>query len=533
MESSDPKSSAALEDHLFGTEGSELILGDAYQLVARIPTASVDLAYLDPPWFPDDRSLAKTETDKAMRAHLLRLARVIEQLMRCLRDTGTIFVHSIPELNVHLRLLMDQICGRENFRHEYVLPHQIRGSRRPSHETVFFYSVGESFVFNQVFRPLTPDESKTWSATDDRGPYRLTALTSPAARTSLAFEWRGQVPPANHSWRFPRDRLDQLDEAGLIVFSAAGGPPRMKRHLADHPGMEVGSVWSDINLSIKSYEAGGIEAQKPVSLLERILTIGSHPDGLVLDPYCGSGTTFVAAHVLKRRWIGGDNSVAAIEATVTRLHDDCGLSQPVDFRLFDEAELMACANEVPISPRAVVTGFDDFPSQPHPTYTFGESVKVDESRYTEFKEIKGGNPVSVIVNAADEYAVAFLNSKGGRVLWGIRDDDGKIVGVRLRQQERDRLRRDVTSKLNSIQPQIDPTLFGFELHAISEPDTDGSGLYVAELVVPAGETTDPYYTGGNEMFVRLDGVKKRLTGPQLTAWIRQRPEIFGRKRKPK
>ena len=186
--------------------------------------------------------------------------------------------------------------------------------------------------------------------------------------------------------------------------------------------------------------------------------------------------------------------------------------------------MIAGAKEFSVSARAVVTGFDDFPSPPRSTYALGESLKIDESRHTEFKEVKGGNPVGAIANAADEYAVAFLNSEGGRVLWGISDSDAKVVGVRLDHQERDRLRRDVTSKLHSIQPQIDPTRFSFELHAIVEPNTGESGLYVAELVVPASETNDPYYTSGNEMFVRLDGVKKRLTGPQLTAWIRQRLE---------
>ena len=275
------KSSAGIQGNPLGAQGNELILADSYQLVARMPKASVDLAYLDPPWFPGELSLPTNGADKSMRLHLLQLARVMEQLKRSLRLSGTLFVHSTPELNVHLRLLLDQIYGRDNFRHEYVLPRQAVGGRRPNHETVFFYSVSESFVFNPVFRPLTRDESRTWTASDDRGPYRLTALTIPAARSSSAFEWRSHVPPANSSWRFSRDRLEQLDEAGLIVFPAGGGPPRVKQYLAEHPGMEVGSVWSDINLLINSSERVGVEAQKPVSLLERILEIGSHPGGLV------------------------------------------------------------------------------------------------------------------------------------------------------------------------------------------------------------------------------------------------------------
>jgi hypothetical protein len=155
------------------------------------------------------------------------------------------------------------------------------------------------------------------------------------------------------------------------------------------------------------------------------------------------------------------------------------------------------------------------------TYTFGENIPLDESRGVEFKEIRGNNPVSAIVNAADEYAVAFLNAEGGRILWGVRDSDRLIVGVPLDERQRDRLRKCVADKLNSIQPPIDPTQFRFNLHALSAAEVSVA-RYVVELTIPAGQSAVPYYTGGNEMFVRLDGVKKRLTGPQLTAWIQRR-----------
>lgn len=155
------------------------------------------------------------------------------------------------------------------------------------------------------------------------------------------------------------------------------------------------------------------------------------------------------------------------------------------------------------------------------TYEFGKTLPLEESRGVELKEVRGNNPVSSIVNTADEYAVAFLNAEGGRVLWGVRDSDGIIVGVPLDRQQRDRLRKSVTDKLHSIQPPIDPIQFELNLHPVKFIETPGS-LYVAELIVPAGESAVPYYTGSNEMFVRLDGVKRKLTGPRLTAWIKSR-----------
>ena len=154
-------------------------------------------------------------------------------------------------------------------------------------------------------------------------------------------------------------------------------------------------------------------------------------------------------------------------------------------------------------------------------YAFGETIPLDESRHVEFKEIRGNNPVSAIVNTADEYAVAFLNAEGGRILWGVRDSDRLIVGVPLDERQRDRLRKCVADKLNSIQPPIDPTQFRFNLHALSAAEVSDA-RYVAELIIPAGQSAVPYYTGSHEMFVRLDGAKRKLTGPQLTAWIQSR-----------
>src|ERR1700728_1627503 len=118
------------------------------------------------------------------------------------------------------------------------------------------------------------------------------------------------------------------------------------------------------------------------------------------------------------------------------------------------------------------------------TYEFGKTLLLEESRGIEFKEVRGNNPVNSIVNTADEYAVAFLNAEGGRILWGVRDSDGIVVGIPLDRQQRDRLRKSITDKLHSIQPPIDPTQFELNLHPVRFTETPGS-LYVAELIVPA------------------------------------------------
>lgn len=152
-------------------------------------------------------------------------------------------------------------------------------------------------------------------------------------------------------------------------------------------------------------------------------------------------------------------------------------------------------------------------------YFYKMPLSSDETRQIEFKEVRGVNPVKAIVNTADEYAVAFLNSEGGKILWGIRDSDKVVVGVALSDGDRDRLRRDVMAKLGEIQPQIDPSQFRLEIHKLEGGDEN---RFVIELSVPPGAPSTPYYTSSHQCFVRLEGVKRKLTGPQLTDWIQRR-----------
>lgn len=162
-----------------------------------------------------------------------------------------------------------------------------------------------------------------------------------------------------------------------------------------------------------------------------------------------------------------------------------------------------------------------FPFPSLAPFVLGAPVKLEETRTLELKEVKGANPVNAIANAADENAVAFLNSEGGTILWGVQDFGRVVVGVALPPGESDRLRQAILAKLHGIQPEIDPTRFRLEIHRIQNAPA-GSDLVVVELVVPRVDHTDPFYTSGGEVFVRLDGAKKKLTGPQLTAWIKHR-----------
>lgn len=151
------------------------------------------------------------------------------------------------------------------------------------------------------------------------------------------------------------------------------------------------------------------------------------------------------------------------------------------------------------------------------TYRLGDVLAVDETRVLELKEIAGGNPVRTIADTAPRYTVAFLNTDGGRILWGVQDEARRIVGVRLNASQRDELSQLLSRRMGQIQPAVDPTLVRLSFL----PVIGGDELFVVELVVPKGRM-DQSYCVGDRFYVRLDGLTQELAGSALKEWLRGR-----------
>lgn len=155
-----------------------------------------------------------------------------------------------------------------------------------------------------------------------------------------------------------------------------------------------------------------------------------------------------------------------------------------------------------------------------PVYRAGEIFPGEEDRQLEFKEIRGSNPVSSIVSVVDQYVVAFLNSTGlraGSIYWGVRDSDREIVGVRLTAADRDKLRRVVTDKLHKVTPTLAPSAYSIEFHpvrsgAVLQSDQD---LCLVQVLVPAVSDRILFATGRQEVYVKTDGGKKKLTALEI------------------
>ena len=154
---------------------------------------------------------------------------------------------------------------------------------------------------------------------EDGRLYRLDNLINPNPnRPNLTYEFLG----IRRVWRWTKERMREAYDRGLVVQTKPGTVPQLKRYLDEQRGRPLGDVWTDIPpLNSQAQERLGYPTQKPLALLERIIRMASAPGALVLDPFCGCGTTVHAAQKLGRQWIGIDITHLAISLIEKRLND--------------------------------------------------------------------------------------------------------------------------------------------------------------------------------------------------------------------
>lgn len=509
-----------------------LFHSDCLDLLKRLESESIDMIYLDPP-LPTATTFQQTESSpadeaKPARRQLHFIASVCQHSHRLLKPTGGLFLQTYPRYAFSIRLILNQVFGEDHSLAETVWQYPKRSRHSTpgtEHEIIIHYGKSKSATNNRVFRPLTKAEIDEQFKMSDLGRrFALKDLTAPFPRPSLQYEWRGIKPPKGRSWRFNLETLQQLEADGRIYSPSKSAVPRLKIFLDENAGVDVGTIWTDIvPLSPASKESTRYPTQKPLGLLERLLQKGTNEGETVLDPFCGSGTTIIAAERLSRKWIGSDISKQAIEITTHRLIHEFEQHQSTQLFLSDQETLTS----IPIqsaSFKRVAVGMSDFSRILEPEFVLGRSVDIEEDRHVEFKEVKTEtHAIERIVNTSDEYAVAFLNSEGGRLLWGIRDGDKKVIGVRLSHQQRDKIRKDVSAKLSQIEPRIDPSRYRLDIHEVrDEHGCDAPDMCVIELIVPPSDSWEPHYAGGNEAWIRVDGGNQKLKGPALTDFIKQR-----------
>ena len=262
-------------------------------------------------------------------AYLVMMAPRLLELHRVLKSTGSLYLHCDPTASHYLKVICDQVFGPTQFRNEIVWQRTVpkgHATRRmaSSHDVILFYSKSDKYGFNPQFGAKSPEYVARFRHDDDdgRGPYRLAPLDNPGYRPNLIYDYKGFKSPAR-GWRVGRDVMEKLDADGRLAFpNSPEGRIARKHYLAEQRGPQITDVWTEIGpLQASSEEKLGFPTQKPQALLERIIAASSTEDGVVLDPFCGCGTTIAAAEALGRSWVGIDITYLAIALIEQRLND--------------------------------------------------------------------------------------------------------------------------------------------------------------------------------------------------------------------
>lgn len=349
---------------------NQLILGDNLEVLRKIDTESVDLIYLDPPFFSNrnyeviwgDEGEIRSFKDRwsgGVDHYIAWLKERVIEMHRILKSTGSIFLHCDWHANAYIRVeILDKIFGYNNFRGEIVwqrtFAHNDAIKKLPIlKDTIWYYSKSNNFTYNPIYVEYTEKyKENAFSNRDEKGSYQLITITGPGVNKN-DLEWRGHHPKnVGRHWTVPQkaikkyltdeeikqkttnEKLELLYQKGEIIFSK-NNVPRLKSYLEEGKGTLLGEVWTDLsNVSSQSKERIGYPTQKPEKLLQRIIEMSSNKNDLVLDPFVGGGTTISVAEKTERNWIGIDQSVQAVKLTELRLQKDLNLfSKPFVLQL--------------------------------------------------------------------------------------------------------------------------------------------------------------------------------------------------------
>ena len=298
--------------------------------------------------------------DNDMLAYLSMMAPRLVELRRVLKSTGSIYLHCDPAASHYLKFLLDAVLGPAAFKTEIIWKRssahsdgkQGRRQHGRIHDVILFYAKGATWTWNPVHVPFDDDYVKRrFKYTDGCGSYKDTDLSAAKPGGDTSYEWRirrpvggGWVsdpedewmrpqrgceyravrPPQGRYWAYSRENMLKFAKSDRLHYFSSG-TPRLKQYADELAGVALQDLWTDIPpINAMAAERLGYPTQKPEALLERILRASSSDGDVVLDPFCGCGTTIAAAQRLERRWIGIDITHLAIGLIRHRLRDAYG-----------------------------------------------------------------------------------------------------------------------------------------------------------------------------------------------------------------
>lgn len=335
---------------------NRLIWGDKkYVLPSLLPefAGKVDLIYIDPPFdtgadFSFTANVPDQESDESA---FLKQPSVLEQkayrdtwgrgidsylqwfyetmglLYELLAGNGSIYVHIGMNMNSYVRVVMDEVFGKEQHINEIIW------KRRTGYmgtynkfgvitDSLLLYSKGLDYVFNEQVAPNNPEYLNRFNQQDENGRWYTTdnLTRSIGSRPNLMYTYKG-FPPPEHGWAVSREKMEQMDREGRLEIPKDKTKRIRRRVYRDElKGQPVQSIWDALPaVNSQATERYDYPTQKPEALLDRIIRTSSNEGALVLDCFVGSGTTAAVAEKLNRRWIACDLGRFAIHTTRKRL----------------------------------------------------------------------------------------------------------------------------------------------------------------------------------------------------------------------
>lgn len=314
-----------------------LYFGDNLPILAHLARdpavkGKVKLIYIDPPFATkmlyQSRSLSHAYCDLLSGANYIEFLRSrLIFLRELLAETGSVYVHLDENMAFHIKLIMDEIFGPTRYRNWIT-----RKKCNPKNYTrktygnvsdfILFYTKTDSYVWNRSVEKWTPERIAREYPCVESGTgrrYKKVPLHAPGVRNGETGKpWRGKNPPPGKHWQFPPAVLEEMDKRGEIYWSPNGNP-RRKVYLDQTDGIPVQDIWVDFrDAHNQNIRITGYPTEKNQEMVARIIEASSNPGDLVLDCFCGSGTTLAAASAAGRNWIGIDNSPEAIATCLRR-----------------------------------------------------------------------------------------------------------------------------------------------------------------------------------------------------------------------
>jgi len=323
-----------------GNSGNRLYYGDNLSVMNNLLNdksinGNIKLIYIDPPYATN--SVFQTRKQQDAYTDLITgeeyVGFICERLIlmkELLANDGSIYVHIDNKMVFHIKVLMDEIFGADNFRS--MITRKKCKSKNFTKKTfgnisdyILFYTKSNNYVWNKQYEQWTNEKilKEYPFVEDDTGRrYKRVPIHAPGTRNGETGKiWRGMMPPEGKHWQFTPAKLDGLDRKGEIYWSKNGNP-RRKVYLDESEGIALQDIWLDyLDIDNQNTQTTGYPTEKNLAMLKRIILASSNKGDMVMDCFAGSGTTLVAADELGRNWIGIDAGSEAIKVMLNRFQN--------------------------------------------------------------------------------------------------------------------------------------------------------------------------------------------------------------------